>query len=277
MPIGSGAVYVPAGLQQTFAYGGISNDEEYIDLDPADPLRALNGGALVHVRPTLSHDGSLNGTTALLAADDFHVMQGQPLSLAAGGNPSWRYAYPTVDIRGDCIDGAHGGSGLSSFAGSIRAGELSGPDPIRHALKLEVWAKRFLSCTSGGFRWPARRADQYMNCTTYGGVVPQMRMGSLLALAPNFDCTQFTSAQVRVKLCPALRDFGGIVVDDTNQDVTSIAMDSREDGPFDDGGSWRNDLMTVFTSLNVIDSNGPMSIGGGGAPRVSLAPPFAGP
>lgn len=114
-----------------------------------------------------------------------------------------------------------------------------------------------------------------MSCTTYGGVVPQMRMGSLLALAPNFDCQQFTSAQVRIKLCPAFRDYGAYVVDDSFQDVTSIAMATEADGPYDDGGTWRNDLMTVFVALSVIENNSPTSIGGGGTPRVPLAPPFA--
>ena len=46
--------------------------------------------------------------------------------------------FPNVsDIFGDGALGAHGGSGLSGFGGSVRAGELlPATGPIRHALKL---------------------------------------------------------------------------------------------------------------------------------------------
>ena len=46
-----------------------------------------------------------------------------------------------MDVRGDGAWGAHGGSGLSSFAGTIRRGELNATaPPIRHALKFQLHA-----------------------------------------------------------------------------------------------------------------------------------------
>src|SRR6185295_5406871 len=102
MPIGSGAVYVDAKLQYAGAwFGEIVTDEEFIGLNPSDPLKPLNGGALVHVPPSMQHDGSWNGVAAFLTQDG-RAAQGQPLSLVPGGNPSWAFGYPTVSLYGDC-------------------------------------------------------------------------------------------------------------------------------------------------------------------------------
>jgi hypothetical protein len=204
------------------------------------------------------------------------VYQGQPLQLSKGGNPFWDYAYPTVDIKGDCIDGAHGGSGMSSFGGSIRDGELTSSQPLRHALKVNLDAARFLSRTSGGYRWPADHADSYAlsggGCPAYGGSVSALRMGSLLALPPGTDLSFIKSGQAR-KIAQAMMDYGAYVVDDTCWDVHAIDIESGAD--FGDGGSFDSDLQKVFSLLAVVDNNGPSSIGGGGTPRQPLAPPFS--
>jgi hypothetical protein len=275
MPIGSGAAYVPANIQAANGWGGaITTDDEIIDLNPNDPLKSLNG-TQVHVNPSMSHDGSWNGTAAFLKADGNTVAQGQPLQLSPGGNPFWDYSAPTVDIRGDCIAGAHGGSGMSSFGGSIRKGELSSSQPLHHALKVNLNAARFLSQTSGGYRWPALRADSYAlsggGCPAYGGHVSALRMGSLLALPPNTDLSFIKSARAR-KIAQAMMDYGAYVVDDTCWDVHAI--DLEEGAEFSDGGSFDSDLQRVFSLLAVVDNNGPSSIGGGGTPRVPLAPPI---
>lgn len=276
MPIGSAAAYVPANIQPANGWGGaITTDDEIIDLNPNDPLKPLNGGGLVHVGPTMSHDGSWNGVAAFLKADGNGVAQGQPLVLSPGGNPFWSYNYPTVDIRGDCIAGAHGGSGLSSFGGSIRKGELSSSQPLHHALKVNLFAKRFLSQAAGGYRWPASHADGYAlsggGCPAYGGGVPALRMGSLLALPPGTDLSWIGSPRAR-KIAQALMDYGAYVVDDTCWDVHAIDIEAGAE--FGDGGSFNSDLQQVFTMLAVVDNNGPSSIGGGGTPRVPLAPPI---
>ncbi len=272
MPVGSGAVYVPAGIQPANAwYGEITTDDEFIGLNPTDPLRSLNGGStMVHVPGGMSHDGSWNGVAGFLGTDGRTVHQGQPLALAAGANPSWQYTYPSVDIKGDCIAGAHGGSGLSSFGGSIRRGELSSSAPLHHALKVNLYAKRFLSCASGGYRWPASHADAYESCTTYGGSVPALRMGSLLALPPSTVCAQ-ASMQAR-KLCAAFRDYGAYVSDDSYWDVHAVAVEQGAE--FGDGGSFHTEMMAVFSALDVIDNSAPGAVGGGGTPRVALAPPL---
>ena len=69
----------------------------------------------------------------------YRCAPGSPL-LARWGNDTdgCPQRFPNVsDIFGDGALGAHGGSGLSGFGGSVRAGELlPATGPIRHALKL---------------------------------------------------------------------------------------------------------------------------------------------
>ena len=274
MPIGSAARYVPAGIQYAGAWNGqITRDNEYIGLNPNDPLKRLNNGAMVHVPPSMSHDGSWNGCATLLMQDGSSIASGQPLRLSAGGDPSWQYDFTNgQDLYGDGRFGCHGGSSLSGVGGSLRVGELNGPDPVRHALKVNLFAQRFLSCSDGGYRWPAFRADAYMDCSSYGGDVAALRMGSLLAIVPSVNCdTTVTSRHAR-KLCHALQDYGAYVVDDTYWDVHAIDLDVNAE--LGDGGSFHADMQKLFEMLNVVENNAAGSIGGGGTPRVPLAPPI---
>jgi hypothetical protein len=275
MPIGSGAQYVPAGIAYAGAWQGqITRDEELIGLNPSDPIKVLNGDDRVHVPSWMEHDGSWNGCAALLLDDGRTVAQGQPLELSPGGNPSWQYTFPSpyVDLYGDGRGGCHGGSGLSGFGGSLRPGELNGADPIRHVLKINLFGERFLSCQQGGYRWPAYRADGYMDCNSYGGDNPALRMGSLLAIHPSVNCDTVVSSRHARKLCHALQDYGAYVVDDTAWDVHAFALDSNAE--FGDGGSFHPDMQELFTMLQVVNNNSASSIGGGGTPRAPLAPPI---
>jgi hypothetical protein len=279
MPIGSNAVYVPAGIQYAGGWQGqITRDDEFIGLNPSDPVKRLNGEEWVHVPSWMSHDGSWNGCTTFLRQGTSTIAQGQPLELTRGGNPSWDYDYtfPSgpnyIDLYGEGRGGCHGGSGLSGVGGSLRPGELDGPNPIRHVLKVNLWAERFLSCSNNGYRWPAYRADAYMTCSSYGGDVPALRMGSLLALRPSVNCeTQVSSRHAR-KLCHALQDYGAYVVDDTYWDVHAFALDYNAE--FGDGGSFDDDMQELFQMLHVVDNNSASNLGGGGTPRVPLAPPI---
>jgi hypothetical protein len=274
MPIGSNAAYVPAGIQYAGAWNGeITRDDEFIGVNPSDPLKRVNGGDWVHVPSWMEHDGSWNGCATLLMDDNDTLAAGQPLDLSPGGNPSWDYDYSDgLSLRGEGRSGCHGGSGLSGIGGSLRVGELNGPNPIRHALKVNLFAERFISCTSGGYRWPAYRADAYMSCSSYGGDVPALRMGALLAIVPSVNCETVVSSRHARKLCHAFQDYGGYVVDDTYWDVHAIDLDYNAE--FGDGGSFDDDMQELFQMLHVVDNNSAGSIGGGGTPRVPLAPPI---
>ena len=255
------------------------NSEFFTGLAPAEQADWIDD----LVRRTAPPDGDAPAACIL----DTGVNRGHPLlahSLAEEdlhtSDPSWGTAdhdghgteMAGVSLYGDGRYGCHGGSALSGVGGSLRPGELSGPDPIRHALKFNVYAKRFLSCTNNGYRWPAYRADAYMDCSSYGGNVPAMRMGSLLALLPSVNCDTVVSSRQARKLCVAFQDYGAYVVDDTYWDVHAIALD--ENAEFGDGGSFDSDMQRLFQMLQVVDNNSPSSIGGGGTPRAPLAPPI---
>ncbi|HSM84101.1 MAG TPA: hypothetical protein VLS96_20590, partial [Nodosilinea sp.] len=122
----------------------------------------------------------------------------------------WRSA--NQDILGPGILGGHAGSGLSSIGGTLRPGELIGPDPIRHALKVNLWAERYFSYSVGagggrGYRWPADRADNYATATSYGGDNPALLLGSLLAIPPTVTPEQLgLETEAARKLFYALQD-----------------------------------------------------------------------
>ena len=290
-PIGSGADYVPAGLEPELAAdGAITVDPEHISLDPTAPLKTLDApgqpgnGARVHVRPDLEHDGDYNGCATLLAEGGTTVWQGQPLELEPGDDPSWTYTThdEPIDLRGPGVEGCHGGSRLSGIGGSLRVGELESDDPLRHVLKINLDCADY--CWRGedqkdSRRWPALTADDYWD-TGYGGSNPSLRMGALLALPPDTDLSEVTDPKAR-KIAVALRDYGAYVVDDTAWDVHALSADARvvDSGEWpdrDDDEDFHDQLQQVFTRLHVVDNNGPDAVGGGGTPRAPLAPCFEG-
>ncbi len=316
MPIGSGAQYVNSGLQQS-GQQWTQPDEEYIGLNPNDPLKNLTSGdegalGQVRVPGNYAWDGRWNGGAAFLQPDGDHFWQGQPLTLTQGGNPSWNDTFPHIDpvtrqwqsdawayslSQDDGMYGAHGGSHLGTVGGTIRESDLTGTDPIRHALKMNVWGQKYLydaGCGGfcGGFRWPAATSDDYgSEDNNYGQMNPQlaspnpaMKMGALLALPPTFDVNTLQSAQAK-KIAQALKDYGAYIVDDTAGDYYAFGVEYNALDEWQGGDGWYSispesatvaaDLQSVYTQLKVVDNNGPNNVGGGGTPRQPLAPPFS--
>lgn len=246
-PIGSGAVYVPAGLQPL--PGGRDGgrvpqiDDEPIILSPeapevpivyseggfggdrceADASRVLRTAPIPadYVLPSTNK----NQSTAVLGADGRTVINVQPLARCRAGGPATSSVFfPDSDLYGDGIDGSHGGSGLSALGGSIRLGELRpGQEGPRHVLKVNVYGKGELGrCpdSAGCSRWPARKADK-AGPANYGTVGdnrnPAMRMGSLLALPPSVDIRALgLTTEPGRQLAWTLQNYGAYIVDDTN-------------------------------------------------------------
>src|SRR2546426_794130 len=153
-------------------------------------------------------------------------------------------------------------------------------------------------CTAGG---TATTAD---GCAPgcYGGSVPALRMGSLLALPPSIDVNAMgleTGEPAKI-LAHAFQDYGAYTVDDAAWSVYAVATEYSPSGKVDDefGAAWnftispssRNvpwarDMDRIFGALAVVDnwdssewqvvsaSNGTQGVGGG-APRVPRAPDF---
>lgn len=211
MPIGSKAVYVDAHIKaisdtSVVCQRGMSTDPDILILTPDAPMTdvSLNtagwsGGdrcvvegdviikAPIPVNFIVAGGGTCtpNHSVAVLMPDGRTLKQNQPFSRCTAGGPATsQYVYPDGDLYGDGIEGAHGGSGLSSLGGTLRLGELvPGAPPIRHALKINICGKDniYYDAASGGYRWPATKADGYA-ADGYHGQVKACLMGALLAI-----------------------------------------------------------------------------------------------
>jgi hypothetical protein len=304
MPIGSGAVYIPANIQKA---DGIGADMEYFfKLKARDPLRPVYGPgnwAPGRCTGTQSMGVSLpipdnliipdarigytpNNASAFLMPDGKTIEQFEPLARCEQGGSvyGWRNPWGGVDIYGDGIKGTHFGSGLSAIGGSIRKGELINNQPIRHALKVLVWGEKYLyySPTVPGYRWPATNADGSA-ANAYHGTNPKLVQGALLAIPPSVtEASLNLQTPVGKKLFRALQNYGAYIVDDAGWNVHYLAVEqgvpeevkTTYGYDFTTSGSFYEDMMKLFKALHIVDNNGPNSIGGGGTRRAPLAPPI---
>jgi hypothetical protein len=307
MPIGRNAVYTPANIQK--APLGSGDQEYFYKTKTSDPLRKIyapgswtkrcEGTApsyapdlripdnLILKDATLNPYETPNNAAAFLMPDGQTLVQLEPLARCSFGGDVYGYHYSEdLSITGPGSGGSHFGSGLSALGGSIRRKELTGNQPIRHALKVLLWGNKYLyySKTIPGYRWPATMAD-YGAANQYHGTNPKLVMGSLLAIPPNqTEKNLQLQTPAAKKLFKALQDYGAYVVDDAGWDAHYFAI---ENGVFEEfhnaygydfgntQGSFYEDFMKLFQALQIVDNNGPNSIGGGGTLRAPLAPPFS--
>ncbi len=261
MPIGSGAVYVPANLAATAkgaTWAGMPQvDDEIIVLKPTAPLTNINyssaawsganrcgatGGLLAQVpipaNYVVPHGGG-NNSAAFLKADGRTIVQTQPFTrCAAGGAATSLVNFPNVDIYGDGITGGHGGSYLSSIGGSIRVGELRpGQQGPRHALKVDVDSRQVLypcKAMSECFRWPAVTADSHA-VGYYGSMAASanaaMKMGSLLAIPASVNlATLGLETEPGKQIAWTMQNYGAYIVDSTGAPNFAISAENGPDG-----------------------------------------------
>lgn len=315
MPIGAGAHYVAAGIKRAEQWGLVA-DEDIVIMTPQAPLvpvfesnvgwssrqagsRCLPTGKKLGDLPipdsfVLPHpaDSTPNFAAGVLMPDGHTVRNLQPLTRCqVKGAATALVEFPSSDLYGDGIVGAHGGSGLSSIGGTLRLGELQPGRRLRHALKVVIYGKKYIAYrqdNTPGYRFPALRADSYAK-DTYGGVVPELEMGALLALKPTFNLGALKTEPAKI-LAQALMDYGAYVVDDTAWDTYGFAVERSPNGMFQaefkqtwgfnfdtpavERNPWVQDMVTIFTSLHVIANNRADAIGGGGKLRQPLAPEF---
>jgi hypothetical protein len=328
-PLGEEALLQPAELAAPQAMG-LTADEDILILEPGAPLKPvfkntagwdrnkMRCGTVtsqrlfpeeVPVPDAFQTDPGYLGLTpnmsgAILMSDGVTVKQTQPLHVCGyGGTVTSQYVFPDAHLRqGDGIQGAHGGSGMSSLGGTLRLGELVPGGVIRHALKVNVWAHKYVHYdpqdATPGYRWPAVKADGYA-ADEYGGRLPALEMGALLALPSDFDTAQLRTEPARM-LAQALKDYGAYVVDDTAWDVFAIATEwspqervikefqSAWGWPFETEKTvgcsdstaecrWAKDIADIVGALHVVDDNSPETVGGQGRRRAAWAPPFCEP
>jgi hypothetical protein len=312
MPIGTNAKYVPANIQPAgYNSGDVDHYIITTELDPLVPWynpeswmkgrcssigRGRNG--FLHVPqdlivPDATETKTPNNPAAFLQPDGETLIQMSPVARCETGGIVFGYVSPSYshyheNIYGPGITGGHAGSGLSSIGGTIRLGELISDQPIRHALKIEVFANKYLYNQPPGYRWPAVRADIYAynnyydeGKMQYGGSNPSLVMGSLLAIPP-----QVTAESLRLQTIPArklffaLQNYGGYIVDDTLWDAHAIAIEQGVMEEFEskyqysfesDSGAFHDDINKLFQALQIVDNNAPENIGGGGKPLQPLA------
>lgn len=303
MPIGSGARYKPANIQQAYFAG--ADEELFYKVKASDPVRSIYApGAWGPGRctgtsypqgtmqipdnlivPDATKTSTPNNPSAFLMPDGKTLVQLNPLARCTAGGNVYGWRTRDVSIYGDGLPGGHGGSGLSSIGGSIRLGELTGSQPIRHALKINLWAQKYLyySSSKPGYRWPAERADNYA-ASGYGGTNPSLVMGTLLAIPPSVtESSLGLQTPGGRKLFHALQNYGGYVVDDTAWDAHALSVEKgvleqfRATFGYDfqgSSGAFYSDFIKLFKAVHIVDNNGANSIGGGGKPRAPLAPPI---
>jgi hypothetical protein len=306
-PIGSEAQYVPSGLSAAQA---VIVDTNYLFKVPAGaPERPIyenpdwsdrcygttNQGSWVRnprrMLP-ISNDmivpnNGANNASAFLLPDGKTLVQMNPLCRDKADGPVYGELLDEIDIHGQGIEGGHGGSGMSSIGGTIRKGELLGNAPIRHALKITLYAKEFIAFNNDGtqgYRWPAIRADGYADANSYGGKSPALEMGALLALKPNLSADGLgLKTPIARKLFKALQDYGAYLVDDSYCSCHNITAEQGVEaelkatygyGMSGEGGDVQNDINRMWSALSVVNNNAPDRKGGGGTPRVALAPAF---
>jgi hypothetical protein len=311
MPIGSNAVYKPAGLQPAKHVG--VDTQILLRTTAADPerevLKSPSFKSRVGTEPlgfrlrvpddwTIPDAGSANpyGLTpnacyAILLPDGKSVLQGTCICRPQPGGPVYLPGWTArpgnrqpISLTGDGLGKiGQGASGLSTLGGTLRKGELVGEDPIRHVIKLNPYAARFCfySQEIPGWRWPGHKADSYA-AEEYKGTNRAVVMGSLLALKPDAtpESLGIKTAPGR-KLFHVLQDYGTYFAEDAHWDTWDLVVERDAEKEFEQAHgfsmkseTWRDEVNRLVIALQVIDNNGPQSIGGGGRPRQPLAPPF---
>lgn len=167
------------------------------------------------------------------------------------------------DTRGSGV-GKGGGRayGGSAIGGLIRAWELNAGQ-IRHALALGITAGQL----GRGPIWPATLEDADAS-SSYSGTIP---MGTLVALPPDVGISDLGLTSDGIVLARALRDFGAYVVDRSGS-VSLYAEPSLEGTPA--LREMRQAWSKLRPLLNIVNDNGPRSVGGSGRRRTAPAPPL---
>lgn len=241
-----------------------------------------------HAAAILRPDGSLIETQPFHACPD-----GSLVALAAP--PGWMGgSILTGDTAAKIDRGAHGASGLTAYGGTIRLGEWVPGGVIPHAIKIELWAARYLSKARSGYRWPASNADAYHQ-SVYGGANKALRMGALLALPRNFGVERKLRSPAARILAHALQKHGAYVVGDTFRDTIAVAtewgprgrvlsefqqvwgfpMSGTLDAAEGEQRTFLMDLRRIYRRLGVVDDNSPRHIGGKGQRLARMAPRLA--
>lgn len=271
MPIGSGVKFEAAtGSRTASLLSGpkavINRDQWSVTVSQAttsDPSATINGS-----RNKATFTALVPKSAGPTGGDDRHVTVVQPDRRTAYDIYKWEtYSGSTVqtqivnkvDLAGSGIGIGARAAGVPSVAGLIRAEELRNGH-IPHALALAVPG----SVLKQGPVWPATRQDADA-ATSYTGQVP---MGALFAIPSSVDVTRLGLSAEGVALARALQDYGAYVVDRAGNNVLYCELSCSSAGHESLRVAWR----TLQPQLRAVLNNSATTVGGGGTPRVALAP-----
>ncbi|MDX2021037.1 MAG: hypothetical protein SF187_12420 [Deltaproteobacteria bacterium] len=311
-PIGDGAVMVPANLQSA-AHVGV-DIQIMLKLKASDPARAVLGSTtfgpgrcggtedlgfklnvpdnwIVPDAGNSPYGGTPNSNFAFLQPDGVTLFEGNVVARCVAAGPVYVpdfFRFPNnrkmQSITGDGLNGGgQGASHMSAMGGTLRKGELTGADPIRHAVKVNPFAQKYLfySAQVPGFRWPAKAADSYAN-GGYKGTNAALVMGALLAIPKNVTPESIgIASEPAKKLFFALKHYGAYFTEDAAWDVWDLVVERDAELEFEKkwgfsmfSDIWKADVNRLAKALWIVDNNTATSIGGGGTPLQPLAPGF---
>lgn len=302
MPVGSGAVLEKANLQRSYWLGvdkeyfaKAKADDPVVDVySPSNWAKRLPGDKLlgqIQVPDDFfindcEGSNTPNNCATILSPDGRTYYQLEPACRTPEYKDriiGWLYSPQGQDLYGDGIGGSHYGSGLSAIGGTIRSGELTSNEPITHALKINVWAEKYLYYGEDvkGFIYPADRCDSYA-ATTYGGTNPKLTMGTLLVIPQGITPESLgINTEVGKKIFYALQSYGAYVVDDSAWDCYALSVENTVVDEVKekygilltgDSGTYFEDIQKMIENLHIVTNNTKDSIGGGGTPVKPLAP-----
>lgn len=316
MPIGSNAEFLDTNFQRAAEFSAdgcymlvTNKDDEYLEIRESgmNARWPSNVSELKCFRSTywprnytISKNSNMNDCSTILQPDGRTYLQMQPTcrhqigSTYVIGHVKYvnRKEYDVFDIYDTGELGSHWGSGLSAIGGTLRIGELLGDEPIRHALKINVWADKYLYYdeTNKGYTWPADRSDTKSNSK---GINPYLVEGTLLAIPQGVTAESLgLKTDVAKKMFFALQNYGAYIVDDTVRDCYSISIDYEAQAEvLEETGinmksffrynnnsqtvDYGNDFMKMVQALKIVKNNARNNPGGGGVPCQPLAPNFA--
>ncbi|WP_319423433.1 hypothetical protein [Pleurocapsa sp. FMAR1] len=313
LPLSSNAVYEPANIKSGLYTSAelellyqVSENDPLIRLhapgswtNRCDGVKSPTGNPVdkIYLRfpknkliPNVNPPITPNNSVAILQPDGKTIVSiGSAARCKPGSSVHGWYA-GKENIYGTGITGSSGGSGLSTLGGTIRSEELTNGEPIRHALRINVWASKYLyyeaTDKKPGYRWPASNADSYA-ADKYGGRNPNFEMGSLLAIPPDVNPESLGLKTLpALKLFYALQNYGAYVADDTAWDVTAFSLQQGVPEEFEqtygyqfetnqkNNSQWFQEYYTLVKSLHLVTNNNPTSYEGETDRLAPLAPPF---
>jgi hypothetical protein len=153
----------------------------------------------------------------------------------------------------------------SGIGGLIRLWELKSLR-IRHVLVFGLPSSRL----KHGPVWPSSKED-YWGFRDYGGNVP---IGTLIAIPPTVDVAALHLSRSGQALAQALQNYGAYCDDTAGTSNLVFYAEQIAEGS-QELREMRDAIQVLHPYLRAVTNNAPRSRGGGGVPKVPVAPALA--